>query len=382
MTTPEPPARPLSQDVSDDLSADVCDAARTNVSLPPRLPDEEGRLEALRALGVLDTPPDPGLDAVTRLAADRFDAPIALVSLVDEARQFFKSSYGTDLSETCRRHSFCAHTIARDDVMVVDDACSDPRFAENPLVTGAPEIRFYAAAPLITDKGYRIGTLCVIDTRPRCDFSERDARALQLMAGQAMAILQSLRMQHDQRISQLIAETSTDAFVCSDADSRITLWNKAAETMFGWTAQEALGQTLDLIIPDRHRSGHHAGMARMREGAPTRLVGKTVEVPARNRAGHEIPIELSLGMWSARDVGAPEGFAAIIRDISGRKAEEDERAATEVRLAQKVAAIEASDDGIAITDGEGCFTFMNRSHARMFGYDDPSELIGQSWNVL
>ncbi|MEE4154821.1 MAG: PAS domain S-box protein [Erythrobacter sp.] len=357
-------------------------SASATILRAPIVPDENERLAALHALKALDTPPDPGLDAVTRLAADRFDAPIALVSLVDEARQWFKSRHGTQLSETCRSDSFCAHTIAQAEVMVVEDARHDPRFCENPLVTGAPHIRFYAAAPLVTGEGYRVGTLCIIDDAPRGGFSARDAAALELMAGQAMMILQALRMQQDQRISQLIAETSTDAFVCSDASSRITLWNKAAETMFGWSAAEALGHSLDLIIPSRHQVGHHAGMARLRGGSATRMVGKTVEVPARCRDGREIPVELSLGMWSAHDTTTPEGFAAIIRDASERKAAEAEREATEHRLAQKVAAIEASDDGIAITDPDGVFMFMNQAHARMFGYDDPSALIGKPWSAL
>ncbi|MEE4288177.1 MAG: PAS domain S-box protein [Erythrobacter sp.] len=357
-------------------------AAPALAGKPPVLPDEVQRLAALHALRVLGAPADPGLDAVTRLAADRFDAPIALVSLIDAERQRFKSRYGLAIEETSRNHSFCAHAIASDGVMVVADARKDARFAANPLVLGVPHIRFYAAAPLVTREGYRIGTLCIIDQQPRRVFTRREAQALALMADQAMAILQTLQIQQDQRISQLIAATTSDAFICADSDSRITLWNKAAEAMFGWSAAEALGQGLDLIIPDRHQSGHHAGMARLRAGGDIRLVGKTVEVPARCRAGHEIPVELSLAMWSAHEGHSPEGFAAIIRDVSERKALDERRAETENRLAQKVAAIEATDDGIAITDAGGIFTFMNRAHARMFGYADTADLIGKPWSVL
>lgn len=351
-------------------------------SLPPQLPDEPQRLAALQGLEVLDTAPDPELDIITRLAADRFDSAIALVSLVDERRQWFKSRHGLAACETPRAHSFCAHAIAGAEVMVVPDATADPRFAANPLVTGEPHIRFYAAAPLTASSGHRIGTLCVIDSRPRDGFSPRDRAALELMAGQVMALLSSARMRQDQRISQLIAETTTDAFVCSDAHSRIIHWNRAAEAMFGWTAREALGQQLDLIIPDRHREGHHGGMARLRARGPTKLVGKTVEVPAVDKAGREIPIELSLGMWPAEGEGDPEGFAAIIRDVSARKALEAERAETEARLAQQIAAIEACDDGIAITDQGGAFVFMNQAHAAMFGYSAAQLLLGKPWSIL
>ncbi len=353
-------------------------------SLPPVLPDEPARLAALRDLDVLDTAPDAELDVITRIAADRFDTAIALVSLVDEGRQWFKSRHGLDASETCRRHSFCGHTIASDAIMVVHDAATDPRFAANPLVTGAPHIRFYAGAPLVLASGHRIGTLCVIDPAPRDSFSTRDGDILALMASQVVALLESRRIRQDQRISQLIAQTTTDAFVCSDAYSRIILWNRAAEAMFGWSAEEAIGQPLDMIIPDRHRQGHHAGVARLRARAPAKLVGQTVEVPATCKAGHEIPVELSLAMWPAEgeQAGTPAGFAAIIRDISARKQAEEERIATEARLARQVAAIEASDDGIAITDPEGVFIFMNRAHALMFGFDDPAQLTGKPWHTL
>jgi PAS domain S-box-containing protein len=354
----------------------------TDAATPPRLPDEAERLATLRAVGVLDTPADPALDVITRLAADRFDAEIALVSLVDADRQWFKSRHGLDVCETSRADSFCAHTIAGSGVMVVADASADPRFAANPLVLGSPFIRFYAAAPLVTSTGYRIGTLCVIDRRPRDGFPARDCVALQLMAGQVMDWIETKQMRQEQRISQLIAETTTDAFVCSDANSRIIHWNRAAEAMFGWSAAEAVGRSLDLIIPNRHRHGHNMGMERLRTRGPTKLVGKTVEVPATCKAGHEIPIELSLGMWPAEGEGEPEGFAAIIRDVTARKRLEAQRAATEAMLAQQLAAIEASDDGIAVTDADGRFIFMNRSHATLFGYPDATHLIGKPWSVL
>lgn len=352
-------------------------------TIPPIPHDEPERLAALHRLNVLDTPPEDELDVITRLAADRFDTAIALVSLVDADRQWFKARYGLTADETCRRDSFCGHTICDDGVMVVTDAAADPRFARNPLVTGDPNIRFYAGAPLVLADGYRVGTLCVIDPAPRESFSAREAEVLQLMARQVVALLEGRQARQERRIAQLIAETTTDAFVCADADSRIILWNRAAEAMFGWTVAEALGQSLDLIIPHVHRQGHHAGVARLRAKGPVKLVGRTVEVPALCKAGHEFPVELSLAMWpDDTDGEAPAGFAAIIRDISARKLAEAEREATEARLARQVAAIEASDDGIALTDPQGVFIFMNRAHAAMFGYPDPSALIGRPWSVL
>lgn len=354
--------------------------------IPPAIPhDEPERLAALHRLDVLDTPGDNELDVIVQLAADRFGTATALVSLVDADRQWFKARHGLAASETCRDVSFCGHTINQDGVMVVTNATADPRFAGNPLVTGDPHIRFYAGAPLVLESGHRIGTLCVIDPAPRAAFTPREAQVLQLMARQVVALLEGRQARQERRISHLIAHTTTDAFVCADAHSRIILWNRAAEAMFGWSADEALGRTLDLIIPPVHRKGHHAGVARLRARAPSRLVGQTVEVPALAKDGREFPIELSLAMWTedgSDSGGAPVGFAAIIRDITARKQAEAERVATEARLARQVAAIEASDDGIALTDAEGRFIFMNHAHAAMFGYPDAATLIGQPWSVL
>ena len=126
------------------------------------------RLAALDGLQILDTPPEAAFDALTRLAADSFDVPIALISLVDDRRQWFKSRVGLAATHTAREHAFCGHAIAHPgDVMIVTDATQDARFAGNPLVTGEPSIRFYAGAPLVTSTGHALGTLCVIDNKPR-----------------------------------------------------------------------------------------------------------------------------------------------------------------------------------------------------------------------
>jgi signal transduction histidine kinase len=149
----------------------------------PGMPgDEELRLHALREYGILDTPPDPSLDHVTRLAAAIMRVPISLVSLIDTDRQWFKSKFGLLADETGRDVSFCGHAILQDEVFVIPDASLDSRFAGNPLVVGDPNIRFYAGAPLRTPDGYRIGTLCVIDTEPREGLTEFEANALEAMA--------------------------------------------------------------------------------------------------------------------------------------------------------------------------------------------------------
>ncbi|MDQ1306173.1 MAG: hypothetical protein QG671_2005 [Actinomycetota bacterium] len=129
--------------------------------------NDEDRVENLRSFAVLDTPPEEAFDRITRLVSGLLDMPIALVSLVDGERQWFKSRVGLDAAETPRELAFCGYAILDDVVFTVTDAAQDARFAENPLVIGDPNIRFYAGAPLTTREGFNVGTLCVIDRKPR-----------------------------------------------------------------------------------------------------------------------------------------------------------------------------------------------------------------------
>lgn len=178
--------------------------------IPAPLPaDEAARLGALRELAILDTPAEARFDRLTRLARDLFGVPIALVSLVDEDRQWFKSRQGLPAPETSREVSFCAHAIlAERDVFVIPDATRDERFADNPLVTGAPDIRFYAGAPLSTSDGQQVGTLCVIDRSPRVWTAEQ-SDALRDLADIVEAELERSRAaQHERALVALTSLTT------------------------------------------------------------------------------------------------------------------------------------------------------------------------------
>lgn len=136
--------------------------------LPAPIPvDDAERLKALHELLILDTPPEERFDRVVAFASQEFDVPIALVSLVDRNRQWFKARVGLQACETSRDISFCGHALEEPQPLVIPDALADPRFADNPLVLGAPFIRFYAGAPLRLPGSAVVGTLCLIDTRPR-----------------------------------------------------------------------------------------------------------------------------------------------------------------------------------------------------------------------
>ncbi len=159
----------------------------------PRAPlpsNEPQRLDRLRGLSLLDTPPDPRFDAITALAAEAVGAPIAVVSLVDEHRQWFKSTCGTSACETSRDVAFCAYAILSDEALVVPDATADERFADSTLVTGEPHIRAYAGVPLITDDGLPLGTLCAIDIKAR-PFTDTQLGQLRRLADLTMSAIDS-----------------------------------------------------------------------------------------------------------------------------------------------------------------------------------------------
>ena len=157
--------------------------------------DEADRLSALRAYGVLHTAPQPEFDDAVLVAAQVCGTPTALISFVTEDQQWFKARVGLDADSTPREQSFCAHAMGGAKVMVVPDAALDRRFADNPLVTGEPHIRFYAGAPLVSPDGHPLGSLCVIDSVPRPDgLDERQTLALEALARQVMSQMELHRL--------------------------------------------------------------------------------------------------------------------------------------------------------------------------------------------
>jgi signal transduction histidine kinase/ActR/RegA family two-component response regulator len=175
--------------------------------------DESARIAELRACEILDTPSEPEFDDLTELAALICGVPIALISLVDVERQWFKSRVGLETAETPRSMAFCSHALGSSDVMVVTDALHDERFRTNPLVLEEPKIRFYAGAPLITQNGHALGTLCVIDRVPR-ELTAEQSKALLILSRQVVSLLerkqaeralQQARAEQEQQVSELEA---------------------------------------------------------------------------------------------------------------------------------------------------------------------------------
>ena len=212
------------------------------------LPDDEAvRLEMLKEYAVLDTLPEQAYDDITFLASQICDTPIAVVSLVDEDRQWFKSRHGLDVSETPRDIAFCAHAILNPDaLLIVEDASKDGRFSDNPMVTSDPPIRFYAGAPLVTSTGHALGTLCVIDRKPR-----------QLSPGQ----LDTLRALSRQVIAQLeLRRTATELQIQTEVLNRSHAVLEQRNEQLGKSRDELVelvellkGQA-DVIERDLHRA--------------------------------------------------------------------------------------------------------------------------------
>ncbi len=293
----------------------------------PESINERNCLAALERYDILDTPPEPEFDDFTQLASLICQTPIALISLVDGARQWFKSRVGLEVCETHRNLSFCQHAIQGAEVMEIPDAREDERFCANPLVTGEPHIRFYAGAPLTTPDGYRLGTLCVIDHASRHLTSEqRDGLAR--LARQVMRQLES-RINHtkliqssealresNERTKQII-DSALDAVVTMDLDGLITSWNPQAEVIFGWSAGEVIGRKMsEVIIPPAYREAHERGHRHLIQTGEVRVLDRRIELSALRHDGAEFPVELTIAKVM---VGGKAHFSAFIRDLSELK---------------------------------------------------------------
>ncbi|MFJ2390464.1 sensor domain-containing diguanylate cyclase [Pseudomonas koreensis] len=195
---------------------------------PIKPANEAVRIQALHGLNVLDSAPEERFDRLTRLAKRLFNVPIALVTLVDKDRQWFKSCVGLDVNETPRDVSFCGHAILQDELLLVPDAKQDKRFHDNPLVTGEPNIRFYAGYPLTVPNGNKMGTLCLIDTRPR-ELDDEERGLLRDLAGMAeqelmavqMANMDELTLLSNRRGFKALAQYALEA--CKHRDKPATL---------------------------------------------------------------------------------------------------------------------------------------------------------------
>lgn len=296
---------------------------------PATPPDEAARLQALRSLDVLDTLAEERFDRLTRIAQHILQVPIALVSLIDAERQWFKSRQGLDAPETTREISFCGHAILGSEVFVVADAASDARFADNPLVLEAPSIRFYAGAPLTLSGGERVGTLCAIDRQPR-QVSEQQLAALRDLARcvvdeleRTRKALQAERAEAAARESaqfiKSIVDTVLDGIITIDSRGVVRSFNTAAERLFGHPAADVIGNNVKMLMPEPYAAEHDAYLTRYLGTGEARVIGIGREVVGRRKDGSTFPMELGVSEMPRADQSL---FVGIVRDITERKAME------------------------------------------------------------
>ncbi len=339
--------------------------------------NEKQRLERLRQYGILDTAPSEAFDRVTRLASRLLKMPIALVSLVDEDRQWFKSRVGLDAPETPSELAFCAHAICDTSVMVVPNAQDDPRFSDNPLVTGAPDIRFYAGAPLRTDDGLNLGTLCVIDQTPR-EFTDEERLLLNDLAHIVIDELElhALAKREQEARTRLIdaIEAAPDGFVYYDRDDRLALCNERY--------REFYRESADLMIPgapfeDLVREGVARGQFPAAKGNEEAWIEARLETHRNPQCS--IEQQLPSGRWvrieerRTRD-GGIVGFRTDITELKEREIALEQLAKREQESRNRLYdAIEAVPDGFVYFDRDDRLELCNERYREF--YPDSADFL-------
>ena len=330
----------------------------------PEIPaNESDRQAALDRYQILDTLPEQVYDDLAKLAADICGVPIALISLIDRDRQWFKSRVGLDVTETPRDISFCGHVVFENAVLNVPDTTKDPRFVDNPLVMDDPSIRFYAGVPLTTDDQYTLGTLCVIDSQPR----ELTPQQISQLESLSRLVISQLELRRNEQVSRLlksVVESSNDAIITTTLDGIITSWNLAATKLFGYSADEMVGKSVFILIPPHRVSEENRIVNRIEDQEKV----ERYETVRLHKDGSRREVSVTISPLIGK-IGEVVGVSKIVRDITARKA-------ADIEL-KKLALIASQTDNVAIvSDLEGRIEWVNESFHRVTGYT-LEEVIGQ-----
>jgi PAS domain S-box-containing protein len=312
--------------------------------------NESSRIAALYRHAVLDTPDDPAFDRITELAARLFAAPFAVITFVDRDREWFKSRFGLSLTETPREGSFGGHVILENDSLVIPDTSRNELFGNGPVRVGGVKVRFYAAAPLITLDGFRIGTLAVMDTRPRAGMTDDELSTLTDLAG---IVMRELDLAEELSLAQqasgveaegeakfrALMESASQAIIAVNQRGRIEVVNNKAEELFGYERDDMIGQPLELLLPERLRDSHVGHRDRYFDHPHARPMGIGMELAGLRSNGQEFPLEISLNHI---EVGGRPLAISFITDISERQ-----RLEAQLRQSQKMEAIGQLAGGVA-----------------------------------
>jgi PAS domain S-box-containing protein len=342
------------------------------MKVSPLPENEKERLEAIRAYQILDTEEEQDYDDIVELAAQLCHTPIAIITLIDQNRQWFKAKTGLDIKETPRDLSFCAHAIHLDDILVVPDTLQDERFFDNPQVTDEPYIRFYAGMPLITREGYKLGTVAVIDQKPRT-LSERQGKHLRMLAKQVVNLLElrySLARQKEinkeiaKRVEAQTAEIVdifdrvSDAFVAVDQSWYVTYINERAAQITSRSPGEVIGKNLWAEFPEAF-SSDFPSLAKAAMASQQHQYQEAYFAPY-NR-------------WFETHIyPSPTGLSIYFRDITERKN-------TELIVQQsekwKQLIVNSALDAIICIDVQGLITAWNPQAEKIFGWKE-KEILG------
>ncbi|MDX1266809.1 MAG: GAF domain-containing protein [Oceanisphaera sp.] len=358
--------------------------------ISPLFPENEKvRLAQLHELQLLDSPPEPAFEQLVELTALLLKVPMALVSLVDKDRQWFKARVGVDSCETGRDISFCGHVVADGEPLVVENATLDARFADNPLVTGTPHIRFYAGMPLMLESGFPLGTLCVIDTQPRRLDAEQ-WHQLQLLAKQAEQLIQLHQqrlllsnqcMVSDHRLAryEAITQGAAAGIVRIDGRGIIQEINDYALSLLGYRRAELLGKNVSFLMPMQWSAHHDQYLRNYIESGQAKVIGKGRRVATLHKSGHQVPVHLAVGR--VVDSHHPEGieFVGILTDLTEmHEAEQRERnAARQLKKQQRLLSVlhKGLTDYHALMSGNRLWSFLQQALRDMTGSD--YSLIGE-----
>ena len=311
---------------------------------------EKTRLAALHSYNILDTLPEKEFDDIVRLAAAICEVPVALISLVDQDRQWFKASVGTEITQTPLNLSFCAHALGQPELFIIPDLTQDVRFSHNPLVVGGSCVRFYAGAPLLTPEGEALGTLCVLDGHPRT-LSGEQQEALRILSRQVMAQLELRRRiaaqerlikerenaQERLRLLEAAVEKANDVILISQAEPfeqpgpAIVYVNPAFTKMTGYTAEEVIGKTPRILQgPETDSAINTQIREKLKKWQPVQ-----VEVLNYRKDGTKFWSELNI-VPIADENGWYTHWVSIQRDVTARHEQEQKREQVNLELERRV----------------------------------------------
>ena len=319
--------------------------------------EEIRRLAVLRSYRILDTPEEETYDRFTRLAARLFGVPMALISLVDENRQWFKSRVGLTICGSARDISFCSHVVDADAPLIVPDARNDARFADNPFVTEHPNVRFYAGVPLRAPEGVVLGTFCLLDDKPR-EFSDAD---LAQLSDLAEMVMDKIKLRHKKQFYRSLVEDGSEIVTIFNENRDVIYQSPSVERVLGYPVQEIYNANIfDLIHPD-----DQAGVA----ARYAQMIEQKCDVPLhRSRFLHKDGSWRTMECYARYAVDDDEigGIIIISRDVTEHAQMEQQLNQIEARFE---ATFEQSSLGMAMVALDGKFLRINRKFAELSALD-------------